>query len=399
MRTFRSRMRSLSTLCLASLLCVALVQSETQTPMSETSGVVSQRAQAEPMPADEYQKLWTEVLNSARSETQPKIRNPGLSTDVLALDVASALREQRSYLERNGIATGTALSATTLASYNSKGASTSQHSDCHRPVIRSVNGKTKGVIFTPVASNNVYKIEGCSFGDAAGIVQLEAHKSAHQGALFRPIIMQLDTTSIEPWTDNELRVRLDARLRGLPDYPVTLVIYSSKRRRIELQDCRFVAARGDPQLLSVIPSAWVSLYPSGVGSRSIRQLEYVSPTQAVGNFAKDATASAFVIRSDREQFGIGEDSYDFSHLNSGWVVEAVQLQTYHISCPGPITSSQSLGSWEIEWTPLGLSVAFGKSTCTASAKSSPALDLSLSQYAIKVWIVGPVGTEPLASIQ
>jgi hypothetical protein len=396
MRTLRKRLRSLSTPCLPFLLCITLVEAQGQAPVFEASLVVAATAQAEPMPTDEYQKVWPEVLSTAKVEMGPKIGNPKLLADGLASDVASALREQRSYLEKNGLATGTALSATTLASYNSKGASTSQHSDCHRPVIRSVNGKTKGVIFTPMASNNVYKIEGCSFGDVAGLVQLEAHKSAHQAALFRPIIMQLDSASLEPWSDNELRVRLDASLRGLADYAVTLVIYSSKRRRIELQDCRFVAARGDPQLLSVIPSAWVSLYPSGVGSRSIRQLEYVSPTQAIGYFAKDTTASAFVIRSDRGQFGIGQDTYDFSHLNSGWVVEAVQLQTYHISCPEPITSSQSLGRWEIEWTPLGLRVAFGRSTCAASAPSPLALDLSLSQYAIRVWVVGPVGTEPLA---
>jgi hypothetical protein len=41
-----------------------------------------------------------------------------------------------------------------------------------------------------------------------------------------------------------------------------------------------------------------------------------------------AAASAFVVRSDREPFGIGRDSYDFSHPKPGWALERVQLQTY-----------------------------------------------------------------------
>ena len=108
--------------------------------------------------------------------------------------------------------------------------------------------------------------------------------------------MQLDSTSSGAWSDHEINVQLDTELSGVPDYPVTLVIYPVKHRRIKLRGCRFVAARGNPQLLSLIPSAWVSLYPSGVGSRSIRQLEYVSPTEASGAVPKDAsTSSAFVV--------------------------------------------------------------------------------------------------------
>jgi hypothetical protein len=177
---------------------------------------------------------------------------------------------------------------------------------------------------------------------------------------------------------------------------VTLVIYPAKHPRIELRNCRFVAVRGSPQLLSVIPSAWVSLYPSGVGSRSIRQLEYVSPTQASGVVPEDATASsAFVVRSDRKQFGIGRDNYDFSRLNPGWVVQSVQLLTYSISCPEVITSAQSFGHWKAEWIPLGARVALEGSVC----RSSVAPSFTSSQYAIRVWVVGPVGTQPLALVR
>lgn len=395
MRIFRRRLRYFGNVCLVFPLCAALVEAEAPAPVSLALQTASPRTQPEPVPPDEYRKLWFQVLNNARVETGPILKNPVISGDGLALDVFRALQEQRTYLEKHGAVTRTALNPRS-ASDNYSDPPPPRHVSCHKPMIRSVNGKTMGVVFTPMASNNIYKIEGCFFGDEPGFVQLEAHTAAPQAESVRPITMQLDSASPGAWSDNEIRVRLDTSLRGIPDYSVTLVIYPSTRRRIELRGCRFVAARGDPQLLSVIPSAWVSLYPSGVGSRSIRQLEYVSPTQAIENVATDTTASsAYVIRSDPEQFGIGKDNYDFSQLNPGWVVEAVQLQTYRISCPEVITSAQSLGRWETEWTPLGLRVAFGDSVCTASVLPSFAFNMSLSQYAIRVWVVGPVGTQPL----
>src|SRR5260370_19917511 len=249
-------------------------------------------------------------------------------------------------------------------------------------MIRSVNGKQKDVVFPPTASNNPHRIEVCFLGDPPGIVQLEALPGPHHPRSIPPLPMRLVSTSLGSWSDHELKVQLDTELRGISDYPATLVIYPAKHRRIKLRGCRFVAARSNPQLLTVIPSAWVKLYPSGVGSRSIRQLEYVSPTQASGAVPKDATASsAFVVRSDTEPFGIGRDSYDFSQLNPGWVVESVQLQTYGISCPEVVTSAKSFGVWQTEWTSLGVRVAFEDSVCSSSVPSSFAFTMSLSQYA------------------
>jgi hypothetical protein len=400
MRTFRNLLRSLGIPCLAFLLCAALLNGKAQALASDASQMVSPRTLVEPMLTDEYQKLWSQVLKNVRVETGPKVKNPAISADGLALDVVSALQEQRTYLKENGTIILTALNAARLASDNSSDPPRPQHVTCQKPMIRSVNGKTKAVVFTPMPANNIYQIEGCLFGDGPGIVQLEAHTAAPQAESVRPITLQLDSTSLGAWSNNEIRVRLDTGLTGIPDYPVTLVIYTSKRRRIELRGCRFVAARGHPLLLSMIPSAWVRLYPSGAGSRSIRQLEYVSATEASGAVPKDASAaSAFLVRSDLGQFGIGRDIYDFSHLKPGWVVESIQLQTYSISCPEAITSAQSFGRWEAEWTPLGVRVAFQDSVCTSFVASSFAFNMSLSQYAIRVWVVGPVGTQPLALVR
>ena len=399
---FRRLFRYLGTPCLAFLLYAALVEAKANTLASAASQAVSAQTQLKPALDDEYQKLWSQVVKNAKVETGPKIENPAISKDGLALGIVSALQQQRDYLEAHGTSSPTQapVNAASREVLGDNSRSPRLDPTCREPVIRSVNGKTKGVVFTPAMADHTYRIEGCLFGDAPGTVQLEARSWPHQSNVVPPIPLKSDSLSPGAWSDHELKVLIDPELRGIPDYPVTLVINPANRRRIELRGCRFVAARGQPQLLTVIPSAWVHLYPSGVGSRSIRQLEYVSPTRASGAVPKDAaTSSAFIVRSDPQQFGIGADNYDFSQLNPGWVVESVQLQTYSVSCPDVVTSARSFGRWEADWTPLGVTVAFKDSLCTSSVPPSVAFNISLSQYAIRVWVVGPVGTQPLALVR
>jgi biopolymer transport protein ExbD len=405
MRTFRRLLKFLGAPCLVFVFCAALSAGNGQTPASEASPTVPPGAQLNSSPVEENQKLRSQVLTNARVMSGPKLKNPAISSDGLPPGVVRALLEQRNYLEAHGAVALTRApvnaSARELVGDNSrKPPPLSEDPPCHEPMIRAVNGKTRSVIFTPAAGDNRYRIEGCFFGNTPGIVQLEMRSAPHQSNAIPPIPMQLASTSTGAWSEHELNVQLDPELRGIPDSAVTLVIHPAKHRRIELRGCRFVAARAHPQLLSMIPSAWVSLYPSGVGPRSIRQLEYVSPTEASGAVPKDASAaSAFVVRSDLGQFGIGRDSYDFSHLNPGWVVESVQLQTYSVSCPEVAASAQSFGGWKAEWTPLRVRVAFQESVCASALPQHAGFNMSLSQYAIRVWVVGPVGTQPLALVR
>jgi hypothetical protein len=402
MKTFRRPFRSARTLCLAFLLCAGLFERKAQALASDAVQTDSSAVQLKPAQVDEYQKLWSQLLKNAKVETGPKLKNPSIASDGLAPSIVGALQEQRNYLKTHGAVAFTrtpvnAAARELVGGTSQNPPSLSQDATCRQPTIRSVNGKTKGVVFTPTTANNTYQIEGCFFGDAPGTVQLEAGCGPHQSGDIPVIPMQLDSTSLGAWTDHQINVQFDPGLGGVPDYSVTLVVHPANHRRIKLRDCRFIAARGKPQLLSVIPSAWVTLYPSGVGSHSIRQLEYVSPTRA-STTPKDAP-SAFVVRSDPEQFGIGTDNYDFSQLNPGWVVESVQLQTYSVSCPEVVTSAQSFGHWEAAWSPLGVTVAFKDSVCTSSVPLSFAFKVSMSQYWIRVWVVGPLGTQPLALVR
>jgi hypothetical protein len=398
MGIFRKPLLYGGTACLAFLLSAALIKEKVQARISEALQTATPQTQFKPLLNDEYHKQWSRVLKNAKVETGPRLKNPATSKDGLEPGVVKVLLEQRNYLEAHGTSSPAQapVNAATREPIGDDSRRLRRDPRCREPLIRSVNGKTKGVVFTPMAADNTYKIEGCFFGAAPGIVQLEVRPGPRQPNAIPPILMQLDPTSPGSWSEHEITAHLDTDLKGIPDHAVTLVLYPAKHRRIELRGCRFVAARGHPQLLSMIPSAWVSLYPSGVGSRSIRQLEYFSPTEAGSAVPKDASASsAFVVRSDPEQFGIGTDNYDFSQLNPGWVVESVQLQTYSVSCPEVGTSAQSFGRWEAEWALRGVTVTFKDSVCAASVPPSFAFNMSLSQYAIRVWVVGPVGTQPL----
>jgi hypothetical protein len=46
-----------------------------------------------------------------------------------------------------------------------------------------------------------------------------------------------------------------------------------------------------------------------------------------------------------------------------------------------------------------VSIAFQETVCPSTAPASFAFKMSMSQYVIRVWIVGPVGTQPLALVR
>jgi hypothetical protein len=201
MWTFRRQLRYLGTPCLSFLLCAAHAEANAQPKASELLQAASPGAQLKPGLADEYQKLWSEVLKNARLQTGPRLKNPAIASDGLAPGIVRVLQEQLNYLETHKAValTRAPVNAATrelIGNNSRKIRSLSQDPPCHEPMIRSVNGKTKDVVFTPTAANNTYKMEGCLFGDAPGIVRLEARSRPHQTNAILPIPMRLVTGPI-----------------------------------------------------------------------------------------------------------------------------------------------------------------------------------------------------------
>jgi hypothetical protein len=368
------------------------------------------------MPAGQYEKVRAQTLVNARMIMGPKTRNPHLATIGVDSSVLAVIAEQRAYLQSH-VATESSASASSLllpsqkttllgpARGNSVGpsqppASPSRsgmlsQSSCPSPTIRSVNGRNSGVVFTPVEPDNYYRIEGCGFGRSPGSVRLQPDLRGLQiGASSRSLSMELDLPA--GWTDAEISVHIDSRLAGVSDFPVDLVVHLANGRELPLLGCLFVAARGEPQLLKTIPAAWVKLDATFSSSRPIGQLEYVSPPVKSDEIPADALGSSvFIVRSDREPFAAGRDLYDFSQLSPGWAVESLQLNQFWVSCPGGKDPAESKGAWTTTWNQHGFAVSWARETCISSAGPTSNFTLNSSQYAAKVWVIGPAGTQPI----
>jgi hypothetical protein len=349
--------------------------------------------EAQEFPAAEYARLKAEALSKASGQPGPRIRNPRLSRDGIDLAILAVLDEQRRYLQ-NSAEPGRAwprrptamagLLRTTLPVFS-----------CFDPLILAVNGRAVEPVFTPRLGDNHFHIEGCGFGSRPGEVRLEPESTVPQpGIGMLPTTLQLERAGA--WSDNQIDVRLDSRLAGNPDSMATLVVRLADGRRLELHGCRFVAARGAAVILKTISASWVKLSPTGTPPRLLRQIEYVSPPTGGEDIPPDAAnLSALVIRSDSETFDGGTDKYEFSALNPGWVVESIQIQNYDVACPGDVTHTEQSGQANLQVEDRGLTVNWASRTCSSFIPPMFRFSIAASEYGVKVWVVGPIGTEPV----
>ncbi len=360
------------------------------------------------LPPEEYAKLKAEALAKAKARMSPKIRNPKAPHGGLDPAILPNLEHQRNYILAHRQTTTSAprtpqgiskrtdpersqpFSKAPDPKEPAKAPSTGD--GCLAPSIRSVNGLMGKVVFTPERSHQEYIIEGCFFGNERGQVQLEPQVHiVGDSTPVKTIVLQVGPAS--DWTDNQIIARIDPYTTGVIDYPVELVIYPANGQRIELPGCFFSAVRDTPKLLTRIPSSWVKLDPTTIRSRTVRQLEYIAPASKGRDVPNDAVGtSALVRRSDSEKFAPSTDIFDFSRLLNAWVVESVQLQTYSVSCPGSTTYSDSFGQWATEPDLRSVKVTWEGDACTSYVPPSFRFDMSLSQYALKVWVTGPIGT-------
>ncbi|WP_348263419.1 hypothetical protein P8935_02425 [Telmatobacter sp. DSM 110680] len=381
------------------------------------AGKTTQSGQPEgSLPADRYQQLRLQTLAHARLITGPRIKNPRIAAGGLDRDVVASLAEQRLWRQSH-LGTTVALSQThpllsdqattllptvhTISTALMEPAAGVQplHSSvpCIAPTIRSVNGKAAGPVFTPAEPDNHFHLEGCSFGQIAGTVRLQLSSHALQpGVPAAQINLRLD--GARAWKDDAIDVYIDPGLRSVSDFVGDLIIQFPNGQEAQLNGCSFVASRGEPQLFKNIPAAWVALDATATSVRAIQQLEFESPPFTSEQVPPGAVGtSAFVARSDPSRFSTGKDSYDLSQLAPGWMVESVQLSVFDASCPGENVQAESQGNWTTNWSSHGFVIAWASETCANRIPPHFNFNLNSSQYAVRVWLIGPAGTQPLRS--
>lgn len=345
---------------------------------SEQTRGPSQVLEARELPADQYLRLQRLALSGASVRFGRRIRSPLVDAHGMEFSVTAILDQQRNYLRTHPQRRG-----------RPHGMSRSTARPCAVPVITSVNGRGESVIFTPLQSDNVYRIEGCGFGAESGEVFLV---SSSDGT--RMIQLQLDQS--DAWSDDEIDVRLDPHLEGVPDLSVKLFVQAAGGARLEFQGCRFIARRGEVRSLETIEASQVKLQVTQSSSGPINQLECISPPSNGEEMPHSAEKmSAFIARVDEQRFAGGIDFFDLSGLAEGWVVESIELQFYTMTCPGDVTRTLQSGHWNTSFQAGGFTVAWASNSCSSFIPPIFHFGLSSSEYAVKVWVIGPAGTEPL----
>jgi hypothetical protein len=338
------------------------------------------------MSTEEYSELSAEALRKAHVHAGPIVANPKLGKSELDPALLRTLEQQRRFsVARQSLST------------RPDGSTELTNSEPVRPPcafaeIRSVNGVPKGAVFTPKAPDNHYMIEGCLLGDQQGQVQLRLDSDAVGDV---PKLLDLHLEKRLSWSDTRIDVYVASNTSGLRDYSgkATLQVITAKKQLLELPGCSFVALRSDPQLLTVIPSSWVRLQPTVASVRPLRKLEYVSPALPAGDVPDAAVGtSAMVIRADMQKFSSGSDTFDFSHLLNGWVVEKVEPLTYTVSCPGIRMAGESNGQWNLQWNETSITYVWREDYCSSFVPPYFGFNMSVSPYALKVWVRGPLGT-------
>lgn len=277
--------------------------------------------------------------------------------------------------------------------------------------IVSVSGSSYPATFTPIDQYNLYTIRGCSFGEQAPTSDQSptdwVHVYGGTGSFYGKFAIRF-------WSDNEIDVSLDESISGFPDLDnLNLVVKRADGKQTQKGGFKFYAAR-QTVLLQTIPQSWAKLYhfPDTWSSN------YSSPPASGFLYPKPAISapgpsagSAYVSRSaDGQRFDITlpiYDYYDFSHLAPGWTTDSFEIDPYEASCPADsgwtVTYKQSFGTWTGDWDGNNVRVGLSDTSCSgfwAPCVAAPWTcqnyqNWSGSYYALKMWVTGPRGTDPL----
>ena len=257
---------------------------------------------------------------------------------------------------------------------------------CQHPRIDTVNGQTKGAVFTPDPQYNLYTIKGCLFGDTQGQAHLYGAFASGQVAL-----------QIEFWSDTQIVAKVDPQVTGELDQDnVSLVVVPSGAPQLQQSGFKFYAIR-ETTLLTKIPMSAVNFgqvtdsggHPVSFGAQGPGL--YDSPPARPGF----AGMSAEVFRGTLYVFPPGQDLFDFSKMKPGFTTDNMQLK-YSVLPNNGCDLYMVGGSWNAEWVGDNIRVSWQQQHCheAPGGMGVGSFDTSLSHYALSVWVSGPRGVNP-----
>lgn len=347
-------------------------------------------------------------LHSATGKLSPVVSNPAAGQSSSATIAALGQQKQVALTERGqgGAPAGAVPSTTTNTTSRlstmrapviaaapppqssspnraAMGAQTSVALSCttfNTPIISTVSGQQGSVTFTQDPQFNPFTIKGCNFGSAKGQAQLNSANGR-----------KLATLNVDTWTDTLLTVEVDPTLTDALDQDnITLVIFPASGPQAQKAGLHFYAKRAE-LLLATMPTSEASLTPITDDSGSPVTAKFSSPYPL-----SSGSMSGGVDRYNVVRFVGGTDSFDFSKLKPGFVLEKFQVDTLSqadagasSACSGfgPTTSTAYTdGNWAWQMSGNTIRVTWMEAHCHDAFNG----DWSDASYGLNVWVIGPV---------
>lgn len=257
---------------------------------------------------------------------------------------------------------------------------------CLRPTIGTVNGQTKGTVFTPEIQYNLFTITGCKFGETPGQAYLYGAFAAGQ-----------ITLQVEFWSDTQIVAKVNPQVAGeLDQGNVTLVVAPVGASQVQKAGFKFYAARETVQLTKIPMSAVTLAQVTDTGGHPV-----VFGPQGNGLYDTPASGSsvfggmsASVGRGAFFVFPGGQDFFDFSKLKPGFTTDSMAFN-YSVLPNTCGNAYQVQGTWGAQWAGDNIRVNWQMQHChEAGGTVAVERDWSASWYGLSVWVTGPRGVNP-----
>lgn len=268
----------------------------------------------------------------------------------------------------------------------------------HDPTMRilTISGVEGPATFSPNPRYTLYTITGCSFGDIGPVAKVYLYDGAFTLNF-----------QVQEWTDNGIKIALDPNLTGIADHEnATLMVVRGDGKQTKTA-CKFYAAR-ETRMLPYIPRANFSLNKFTPTDTSAFQVTYTSPS-AAGSVPNIDGYTAEVswadpkadYNKDHPNFSVwmpgGEDLYDLTRLQPGFVVESATLCYRNLECisgalhtEGKFSSSVAGREVRVQWQGQTCTVA----NCGGAFQGDCFVQPASSNYALNVMVTGPRGVDP-----
>lgn len=249
------------------------------------------------------------------------------------------------------------------------------------PLLQTVAGKSKGVVFTP---GGTYHVVGCGFGASAGTAVLQGGSG---GGNFNFQVVK--------WSDSAVDVTLPTSITGVGDQAsATFVLTPNGGNPLQQPNDSFVAQRAQVLIKRISPSWWSSRQgPYGSPSYAVSSLSVENglvqyEAQVGGGFCTYTPQMQDVFDTTRIPLatGFGIDSVDVTNDTTNIVQDTSDTQ-YAVS-PYPF-SVTNVGGGKIQ---IDYKI---QSTYSKAYLAVPGQSACAGAYEIAVYVIGPKGLAPL----